>query len=182
MGLSGLTKLSDVFSLSYFNTVQQSKAARLPQLSLTGNIGGSSNALSDITDPANVTWQLLGNLLAPIFDGGVRRAQVDIATAEQKQALAAYGQSALKAFSEVETNLDLANTLVQRKQELNVALSEAEKAYKIAQLRYKEGEIALIDLLAIQQRVLTAKSNQSFIQRLALEQRINLYLALGGDW
>jgi NodT family efflux transporter outer membrane factor (OMF) lipoprotein len=165
-----------------FNSVKQAKAARLPQLGLTGNLGGSSSSLSDITDPANVSWQLASNLLAPILDGGARKAQVKIANAEQKQALASYAQTALTAFNEVEGNLDLANTLVQRKQELDLSLSEAEKAYRIAQLRHKEGEIALIDLLTVQQRVLSAKSNLSSIQRLALEQRINLFLALGGDW
>ena len=165
-----------------FNALKQAKAARLPQLSLTGNIGGTSNALSNIVDPANIAWRLVGNLLAPIFDGGVRRAQVEIATAEQKQALAAYAQTALGAFSEVETNLDLAGTLARREEALGVALSEAEKAHRIARLRYTEGEIALIDLLAIQQRVLSAKSNKLSVRRLALEQRVNLFLALGGDW
>ena len=165
-----------------FNQVTQAKAARLPQLNLTSNIGGSSNSLSDITNPANLTWQLASNLLTPIFDGGARKAQVDIANAEQKQALATYAQAALTAFNEVETNLDLGTTLTGREKELNLALSEAKKAYRIAQLRHQEGEIALIDLLAIQQRVLSAESNKLSVQRLALEQRVNLLLALGGDW
>ena len=165
-----------------FNAVKQAKAARLPQFSLTSNPGGASRSLSDITNPANITWQLAGNLLAPIFDGGVRKAQVEEATAEQKQALASYAQTALNAFSEVETNLDLADTLVRREKELNLVLDEAEKANRIAQLRHKEGEIALLDLLAMQQRVLSAKSNISSLQRLALEQRVNLFLALGGNW
>lgn len=165
-----------------FNTVAQAKAARLPALSLTSDIGGSSNSLSNITDPANVAWQLASNLLVPLFDGGVREAQVDVATSDQKQALSSYAQTALNAFNEVETNLDLANTLVQREKELSIALSEAEKAYRIAQLRHKEGEIALIDLLSMQQRVLSADSSKLSIQRFVLEQRINLYLALGGNW
>jgi len=165
-----------------FNAVNQARAARLPQLSLTGNIGGASDSLSNILNPANVAWQLASNLLAPIFDGGTRKAQVEAATAEQKQALASYAQTALTAFSDVETNLDLANTLIQRKNELNIALSEAGKAHQIAQLKYKEGEIELIDLLSMQQRVLSAKSNLSSLQRLALEQRVNLFLALGGNW
>ena len=165
-----------------FNALKQAKAARLPQLSLTSNIGGSSGSLSNITDPANIAWRLVGNLLAPVFDGGARKAQVQIATAEQKQALAAYAQTALNAFREVETNLDLAGTLSQRKEALGVALGEAEKAHRIALLRYKEGEIALIELLTIQQRVLSAKSSMLSVGRLALEQRVNLYLALGGDW
>lgn len=163
-----------------YNALSQAKAARLPQLSLTGNLGGSSTALSSITDPANVAWQLASNLLVPVFDGGVRQAQVDIATAEQQQALASYAQTALGAFSEVETNLDLANTLVQRESALSQAVNAAEKAHRIAELRHKEGEIALIDLLAMQQRVLSANSSRVSVQRLALEQRVNLFLALGG--
>ena len=165
-----------------FNNTAQAKAAQLPQFSLTGSLGGSSNSLSNIANPSNAVWQLMSNLLAPIFDGGARSAQVDVATAEQEQALATYAQTALQAFNEVETNLDLANTLVQRDKEIHLALTEIEKAYRIASLRYKGGEIALIDLLSIQQRVLSAKSNKSSVQRLALEQRVNLYLALGGNW
>jgi len=165
-----------------FNAIAQSKAARLPQLNLTSNIGGASSSLSSLTDPANVAWQVAGNLLAPIFDGGVRKAQVQVSTAEQKQALSSYAQAALNAFNEVETNLDLATTLVEREKALTLALSEAEKALGIARLRYQEGEIALIDLLTMQQRVLSEKSSQAALRRIALEQRVSLYLALGGDW
>lgn len=165
-----------------FNAVKQAKAARLPQLSLTGSTGGSSRVLSNIIDPTNIAWQAAGNLLAPMIDGGTRKAQIKVATAEQKQALAAYAQDALNAFSDVETNLDLASTLVKREKELAIATQASEKAYRIAQLKYKEGEIGLVDLLTIQQRVLSASSNQLSVQRLALEQRVNLFLALGGNW
>ncbi|BFM07701.1 efflux transporter outer membrane subunit [Halioxenophilus aromaticivorans] len=165
-----------------FNALQQAKAAKLPQLSLTSNIGGSSTALSEITDPSNVAWQLASNLLAPLFDGGARQAAVDSANAAQKQAVASYAQSALAAFSDVETNLDLATTLTARERELSFALKEATKAYRIASLNHKEGEIGLLDLLAVQQRVLSANSSLVSVKRLQLEQRVNLYLALGGDW
>lgn len=165
-----------------FNLLVQAKAARLPTLSLSSNIGGSSTALSDITNPANIAWQLASNILLPVFDGGARQSQVEIATADQKQALAAYAQSALTAFQEVETNLDLGATLAGREMELGLALDEASKAYKIAQIRHQEGEIGLIDLLTVQQRVLSAESNKLSVRRYQLEQRVNLSLALGGAW
>lgn len=79
-------------------------------------------------------------MLAPVFDGGVRQAQVDIATAEQKQALASYGQAGLTAFSEVEQFLDQGDVLFRRQSKLKEALQEARRAYNIAKLRYKEGE------------------------------------------
>ncbi len=164
------------------NLLDQAKAARLPSLSLTSNIGGSSNSLADILDPQNVAWQLAANLLAPIFDGGRRQAQVDIATADQKQALANYGNVALNAFSQVESALDQGVVLERRADQLGIALQQAGKAYRVAQVRYQEGEIPLLDLLALQQRVDSASRSLLAVNRLLLEQRVNLHLALGGSW
>ena len=165
-----------------FNATAQAQAARLPTVGLTGNLGGASSSLSDLLDPANVAWSAGANLLAPIFDGGRRREAVEIATAEQEQALAAYGQAALNAFSELESNLDQGTVIAQREVDLEVAARESEKAFRIASLRYEEGEEDLLSVLTIQQRVISAKSALSSVERLLLEQRINLNLALGGSW
>lgn len=165
-----------------FNSVQSAKAAKLPAISLTSDIGGSSQSLSNLLDPANVAWSVAGNLVAPLFDGGARQAQVDISTAEQKQAVAAYGQTALEAFGEVESNLDQGVVLDARLASLSEAASEANEAYRIARLRYDEGETDLIDVLTIQQRVFSTESNLAAVQRLLLDQRVNLNLALGGSW
>lgn len=165
-----------------FNAVNQAQAARLPTLSLTGTIGGASDSLSSLLSPSNIAWRLGTNLLAPIFDGGRRREAVNIATAEQTQALAQYGDVALRAFAETETALDQGVALEQRLNELKEATHQASNAYRIAELRYKEGETNLLDLLTIQQRVIAARSTLSSVQRLLLEQRVNLNLALGGSW
>lgn len=167
---------------SAFSHTKQAKAAQLPSFSLTSSINGSSNSLSDILSPSNVAWQLAANLLAPIYDGGSRRIAVEIATIEQKQALDNYRQKALVAFSEVERNLDLGVTLAKREVALAEAYLQHNKAYRIAELRYKEGESELLDTLQIQQQTISAKSNLLSIKRSQLEQRINLYLALGGSW
>ncbi len=165
-----------------FNATAQAKAARLPGVGLTAQSGGASSSLSDLLDPANVAWRLGANMLAPIFDGGRRRETVKIATAEQEQALAAYGQAALNAFSELETSPDQGVVVAQRAVELQEAAREAENAFRIASLRYKEGEEDLLSVLTIQQRVIRANSALSSVERLLLEQRVNLNLALGGSW
>ncbi|MHA2940411.1 efflux transporter outer membrane subunit [Vibrio sp. RC27] len=168
--------------VSAFSSTYQAEAARFPTFSLTSSVGSSSNQLSSISSLSDLVWQLAGNVLMPILDGGARESQVKVANIEQKQALASYSQAALTAFNEVETNLDLAASLKARNEDLLVALTEAKKALTIAKLRYEEGEISLVDLLTVQQRVLAAQSNQLSIQRLSLAQRVNLYLALGGNW
>ncbi len=165
-----------------YNSLDQAKAAQLPSISLTSTVGGTSNELSNVLNPQNIAWQAASNLLAPLIDGGAREAQVDIATVEQEQALVSYAQTALTAFSEVENFLDQGTTLELRRNELIEASEEAQKAYDIASLRHKEGEISLLDVLTIQQRVTSVESNLVSLQRALLDQRINLNLALGGSW
>lgn len=167
---------------SAFNESDQAKAARLPRFSLTSTVSGASDSLSDVLNPANVAWQLASNLIAPLFDGGRRKIDVEIATVEQKKAISNYAQIALSAFSEVENNLDQGRVLANRETVLSEVQAQSHKAYRIAELRYKEGESDLLDTLQIQQQLITAESNLLSVKRLQLEQRINLYLSLGGAW
>ena len=161
---------------------QKGRAAQLPTISLTGTVGGASSSLSNLLDPGNIAWMAGTNLLAPIFDGGKRREAVKIATAEQEAALIAYGQAALNAFNELETNLDQGVVVQRRIIDLKIATTEAENAFRVARLLYDEGEADLLSVVTIQQRVVSAKSSLSSAERLLLEQRINLNLALGGSW
>lgn len=165
-----------------FNATNQAKAARLPALNLTSNLGGTSSQLSSLLDPSNVAWGVGTSLLAPLFDGGRLRENVTIANAQQKSALAEYANAALQAFSDVESALDQGDVLAARHNALQEATDQAAQAYHVAELRYKEGETSLIDLLTIQQRVIGTRSSLSSVQRLLLQQRVNLNLALGGSW
>ena len=131
---------------------------------------------------SNIIWQLAGNLLTPVFDAGVRKRDIEIATIEQEQALLNYGKTALEAFSDVEKSLDQGQVLEKRSKSLLEVKTEINKAYTIADLRYREGEVELIDVLNIQQRLTDADSKIIALKRAQLEQRINLYLALGGEW
>ncbi len=165
-----------------FNATKQAKAAQLPSFSLTSSISGASPSLSDAINPSNLVWQLAGNLVAPLFDGGRKKIDLKIANTEQQQAIANYAQKALNAFYEVENNLDQGEVLELRHQELRLVVKESQKAYNIAAIRYKEGEIGLLDTLNLQQQAISAQSNLLSLKRVQLEQRINLYLALGGSW
>ncbi|MFT4719007.1 MAG: NodT family efflux transporter outer membrane factor (OMF) lipoprotein [Candidatus Azotimanducaceae bacterium] len=165
-----------------FNRVDVAKAARLPSLSLSGSLGGTSNSLSDVLNPANVAWQAIGSLAAPIFTGGLLDAQVNAATAGQRVAVAGYAQAALNAFSDVERALDQGSVLRDRVIALTTVLVESENALKIANLQFNEGEISLLDVLILQQRLFSARSNLLSIQRASLTQFVDLNLALGGSW
>lgn len=163
-----------------FERKKQAVTAKLPKLSLSGTFGGSSEELRNLTDPANVLWSLAGNLLFPIFNAGSLQADVEIRTAEQEAAGAAYNQAALQAFSDVETALSNEQLFRERAKDLDEAYENAQKAEAIANANFKAGEADLLDLLQIKRSTIAVEIDRIRAQRELLEQRVNLHLSLGG--
>ncbi len=96
--------------------------------------------------------------------------------------MAVYAQAALNNFVDVEKALGQGSVLRYRITALNTVLVESEKVLKIASLQFDEGEISLLDVLILQQRVFSARSKLLSINRASLTQFVNLNLALGGSW
>jgi len=165
-----------------FSELDQAKAAQLPALSLTASVGGTSSELDDLVDGRNLFWSIIGNVLQPIFDAGLRGARVDEADADKRAAIATYASTALGALQEVEDNLDQIEVLRLREQAARTARDEAVEAVKLGELRYKEGETDLIDLLSLRQRQFSTEQNFVSIQRERIDQWVSLNLALGGSW
>ncbi|NQX93701.1 MAG: efflux transporter outer membrane subunit [Erythrobacter sp.] len=165
-----------------YGVLDQSKAAQLPQLVLTGALGGASTNLGDILNTSNIVWSVVGDVLQPIFDSGLRGAQEDEADANRRAAVALYASTSLAALREVEDNLDAVQVLARREGILETAAEDAGTAYSLAQLQYQEGEIDLIDVLNFQQRLFSAERNLVSVRRQRIEQWVGLNLALGGSW
>ena len=165
-----------------FNRTQSARAARLPRLALTSEIGGASRSLGNILNPSHVAWTVGGNLLAPIFDGGRRLAEVEIRTAQQEQALAAYAGTALTAFQEVETALTNERVLQVREERLTMVVGELGQAVRLTQLRYNAGDVDLLSLNQVKRQYFTARNDLLQVQVERLKQRVNLHLALGGSF
>ena len=162
--------------------VTRAKTNLYPRFSLTSSVGTSSSELKDLTDGDFGIWNVMGNLLQPLFQGGRLRAGVKLAKARREQALASFGNAVLNAYGEVETALRTIEHLNQRLEQMELIFEESEAIHQITRERYQRGlanRLALIDArrqsLAIRGKLLT-------IQRQQLEGRINLYLALGGGF
>ena len=61
-------------------------------------------------------------------------------------------------------------------------IAGANHALRIVSLRYEEGETDLLDVLSIQQRVLSSEGDLVSIERAQLDEWVSLNLALGGSW
>jgi NodT family efflux transporter outer membrane factor (OMF) lipoprotein len=165
-----------------FYRVEEAKAARLPRISLTAGVTSISSDLFVLQDRDNPVWSVGASLTAPLFLGGQLQGQVEIRTAEQKQALAEYGRIGARAFGEVENALSSAFALEDREAILNQAVAANARALELANIRFRVGSG---DQRAVQQQSLALHAARTALLRVQAErlvQRINLHLALGGSF
>ena len=165
-----------------FNRVQEAEAARLPTFSLTGSVSDLTSDLFVLTDRDDPTWSIGGSVFAPLFQGGALRAQVEVRNAEQQEAMANYVQTALDAFGDVENALASERALEDREVILTAMVREAQRAFELAETRYRVGAG---DLRQVQEQQLTINAARTGLLRVQSErrvQRVNLHLALGGDF
>lgn len=157
-------------------------ASLFPTLSLSGSLGTNSDSLSDLLSSETLIYNLVANLAAPIFNGGQRRAEVEAARARAEQAAAEYAGSILRALREVEDALVRDRAAQQRLAHLDTRAQEARAARKIAESRYRRGVLPLLQLLETERRLRLAENELVAAQGEIWSHRIDLYLALGGDW
>jgi outer membrane protein, multidrug efflux system len=165
-----------------FYRVEEAKAARLPRISLTAAVSSISSELFVLKDRDNPVWSAGASISAPLFTGGALQGQVEVRTAEQKQALAEYGRVGARAFGEVENALSSAFTLDDREAILTESVTANSRALELANVRYRVG---VGDLRAVQQQALALHAARTALLRVQAErlvQRVNLHLALGGSF
>jgi NodT family efflux transporter outer membrane factor (OMF) lipoprotein len=163
-----------------FSDVASVEAGRWPELSISGGLSGSGE-LEDLIDPAGYAVSLGLRLANSLFDGGLTRARVDLAGSGARQAVADLGARYLTALSEVEGRLDDIETLARRRVLQETAARAARESLRLAEIRFREGDIDLLDVLDFRQRAFAADRSLITLAGDEAEARIALYLALGGD-
>ena len=130
----------------------------------------------------NPIWGLGLGLVMPLYAGGALQAQVELRTAEQKEAVARYASVGLKAFGEVEGALASERAALERQSILASQVAEGERALELENIRYRVGRTDLRSVAQQQLAVYGARSSLLRMQAERVAQRVNLYLALGGGF
>jgi outer membrane protein TolC len=165
-----------------FANVEAAKAARLPTLSLTAGLSHITSDLFVLDRRDDIVKSVGGNIFLPIFDGGQLKAQVEARTAEQRLAVGQWARTGLNAFAEVEASLAANANLAEREPILAQQLALGRRALQLEQVRYQVGAS---DLRSVLQQQMATYSAQTALIRVQAErrvQRVNLYVALGGDF
>ncbi len=161
--------------------VRVARKSLLPTIGLGAGTGYTGTQAGNIFSQDFLVWNIGSNLAQPIFHGGRLVAGVSLARAAHRQALAAYAQSALAAFLEVETLMASERHLRDGTASALAALEESEGAYQLAWEQYQRGLIDISLLLETQSRKVGHHTSYLDAKFAHLVNRIRLYLALGGD-
>ncbi len=167
----------------FFATDQRLLKARknmLPTIQLSGSGGTSTQKLDDIFNPEFLIWNIAGNLTQPLFHGAQLFVERIQAEALVKQAAADYAQVVLQAFREVETTMAAEKWLHNQDRLIQAEVEESREAERLAENDYISGLTEIITLLEAQRRAFNSENNRLELRNKRLQNRINLYLALGG--
>lgn len=162
--------------------IREARLALFPQIKLTASAGTSTDALEEILNSDFGVWNLVGNVVQPILTGGQLLAQKQLREEQERQALANLQCTVLQAFLEVELALEAEAYLAERESSLTEAVSLAREADSASRADYRDGVDDILTVLTAQSRVLQFSSQLISLRRLRLNNRINLHLALGGDF
>jgi len=166
----------------------RSASARMslfPSFQLTA--GGSQSAPSLdlqelIQNPASIAQNAALSISQPIFGRSALKATARQALARNNAALATFRSAALQALREVESALSIEHSLAMQEPFLEQELRQAILAENQATRDYSQGILEILSVLEAQRRAFNARSRMISFQNERLQNRISLYLALGGDF
>jgi NodT family efflux transporter outer membrane factor (OMF) lipoprotein len=158
------------------------RAAYFPQINLSAQGGFQSSTYASLISAPNLFWAIGPQLVQYVFDGGLRRSQLDQAKAATDEAGARYRGVVLSAFQQVEDNLTLLTDLGTALDQQRDAADAAQHAVDLALNRYKEGAVGYLDVVQAQTTALDAERAVLDIQTRQLSANVQLVRSLGGGW
>jgi NodT family efflux transporter outer membrane factor (OMF) lipoprotein len=158
------------------------QAAFYPTLTLSAAGGFRSTSFADWLTAPSRFWSLGAVLAQTIFDGGLRRAVSDQAIAAYDGQVAAYRQTVLTGFQEVEDNLASLRLLEEEAGYQNDAARGAQLSVELTTNQYKAGIVSYLNVVAAQAIALNNERAAVSVQGRRLVASVALVKALGGGW
>ena len=158
------------------------EAAYYPSLTLSAGGGFQSSIFSDLLTTPSRFWSLGPALAQSLFDGGLRRAQTEQAIAAYDANVAAYRQTVLTGFKEVEDNLAALRILEEEAAIQEEAVQNARQSVALTTNQYKAGIVSYLNVVIVQAAALANERAAVDVLNRRLAASVLLIKALGGGW
>ncbi|MDR0251249.1 MAG: efflux transporter outer membrane subunit [Burkholderiales bacterium] len=157
-------------------------ADRFPSFSIEGNWGGNATHFSQMLQPANLLFELIGNLALTLFDGGTLSYQQRAAEQAFRQAAAEYRGVVLAAFQDVADTLHAIHSNAASLKAATEAEHAAKVALELVRAQQELGEIGYLELLSAESAYQEAITDLIQAQAERFGSTAALFQALGGGW
>ncbi|MBE7212873.1 MAG: TolC family protein, partial [Gluconacetobacter diazotrophicus] len=158
-----------------------SRAAFYPDISISA-LGGFQDTGFDLASLPNSIWEIGASAALPLFEGGLRRAELQRAWSQYRQTRDDYRATVLSAFQEVEDGLVLTDRLATEAAQQRDAVTAAVRAQSLTLQLYTGGLTNYLDAVVAQVTALTAQIALVQVRTRELQARVALIRALGGGW
>lgn len=159
------------------------QTAYYPTLTLSAGPGLlSTTTLANLFTYASRVWSVGPTLSYTVLDFGRRRAQVVQAQATYDANVAAYRETVLAAFQEVEDDLANLRYLAEEAGQQQEAVTAAQQALSLELDRYKAGTDSYLNVITTQEIALADEQNAITILQRRMTAAVDLVKAVGGGW
>ena len=158
------------------------RSAYYPSLTLTGGTGFRTTDIANLLSAPSRFWSLGASAAQAIFDGGARSAVTEQARANYDAQVAAYRQSVLTGFQEVEDNLAALRILEQESVMQDDVVQSARHALELTENQYRAGVVGYLNVIAAQQVLFNNQRAALGVLARRLTASVGLIRALGGGW
>ena len=158
------------------------KSAYYPNISLGAAGGFESGVITTLLSGPSIFWSTGASAVAPIFDGGRRRANTDQAIAAYDQTVANYRETVLGGFQQVEDNLAALRILEKEADTQQRAVLASQKYLELSLTRYRGGITSYLEVTTAQSAAFTDEVTAVNILGRRMTSAVLLIQALGGGW
>ena len=158
------------------------KAAYFPQISLTGQFGAQSTALTSFLQGPATVWSLGGEVLQPLYAGGAITSAYKLAWAQRNESELTYKQTVLNAFGDVANSLVGYNQARLFRMKIEEQTNTYQETARLANVRFSGGVTSFLEVLVTQQQFFTSELSLAAAWNTEMQNYVQLYQALGGGW
>jgi NodT family efflux transporter outer membrane factor (OMF) lipoprotein len=158
------------------------RAEYFPRISLTGFLGVQSRALTDLLTGDATTWTAGLGAVAPIFNAGRTRANVQFTESAQREAVVRYRRTIYGALREVSDALAGYRKTTEQRVEQEKLVEALRESVRLSTQRYQGGLESFLPVLDAQRNLFQGELDLARLRQLELSSIVQLYRALGGGW
>ena len=162
--------------------IAEGKAGLLPQVSLTNSAGTSSNQLKDLINGNFLTWAIGSSITQNILLRDDQKERVHERELLAQEEALNHRDIVMNAFREVENALNKSAYLSEQHKHQRSVANGTSDLLVLAKNRFDVGTGSLRKLVESQNRFIESKMRLTTINKLELENRVDLHLALGGGF